>query len=108
MPPESVSEIKSWWEDARNFFGSYHDQVGNGISFTLDQQHYTDDNNSDPQRIKPTDPALLNLQRHKAAQILKGSEYYEMRPVDDRDDPQAAAEAKALHDQATNDPESEF
>ena len=105
---ESIAEVIRWHEDAKNFYAPWHSLVGSELSFTIDSMHYDDDQERDPQRIKPVDPSLLNLQRHKSAVILKAAAHYELRPVDDQDDPQAAADGKALLDQVMNDPESEF
>jgi hypothetical protein len=107
-PDESVAEIVRWWEDAKNYYSPFHGMIGKELSFTVDQQHYIDDNDSDPNRIKPIDPSLLNKVRYEASEILEGSTYYEMRPVDEKDDPQSADYAKALLDQTLQNPESEF
>lgn len=105
---QSVVEVQERWRDCQQFYGTRHARIGRELAFTIDQQHYADDNDSDPQRIKPTDPAMLNMQRNKAAQILKAGAYYEMYPVDRADDPQTRAEAKGLMDQVFNDPECEL
>lgn len=105
---KSVAEVKARWDDAVNFYRPWHDLIGKELAFTIDQKHYHDDNETDPQRIKPADPALLNQTRYKAAQILKASRHYEMRPVDNRGDPAAAAAGKALLDQSIRNPDSEF
>jgi Zn finger protein HypA/HybF involved in hydrogenase expression len=104
----SVAEVKNWHADAKTYYGPWHSLIGKELAFSLDGQHYTDDNDSDPQRIKPVDPSLFNKIRYEASEILEGSMYYELRPLDEKDDPQAAEFAKAMLDQAVNDPESEL
>lgn len=105
---ESVSEVVRWWDDCEQFYGNDHILIGRELDFTINQQHYTDDNESDPQRIKPTTPMLLNQERHKAAQILKNSSFFEVRPRDQERDPVAAAYMKALLNRYIQDPDSEY
>ena len=75
--------VVRFWEEGKEYFRVYHEEVSKELDFSLKLAHYRtgNENTTDTRRIKPRTADLFDLLRHKGAQVLKDELYVEVWPV---------------------------
>lgn len=84
--------IEAQVQDSDTHFRQWDYAIGEELDFAINQNHYDDDetNTRDRRRIKPKDPSLMAMIRHKTSLVMKASQHFEVEPVDKFTDPMQA------------------